>query len=217
MPYKQVPVSPMGGNGQTPEPAFVPDPELKPSGRRYPTWYKLKILQEADACTQDGQIGALLRREGIYHCTLTCFRRQRASGMLGNSAKEPSGKETPAEIAVVKKADAKETAATEASRQRSSKTAVLSKTAVSSKTAADPDKEASRTITPEQARWTLKLERENRDLRRRLYQAEVLLELQKKVAELFGDSQEGEEADTPESVGPGASEIRKTSRMNGKP
>lgn len=43
---------------------------------------KLRILQEADACTARGQLGALLRREGIYSSYLSDWRRERAAGQL---------------------------------------------------------------------------------------------------------------------------------------
>ena len=48
-----------------------PDPEVseKPVRRRFPAEYKLRILHEADACDEPGQIGALLRREGLYSRT----------------------------------------------------------------------------------------------------------------------------------------------------
>ena len=62
----------------------VPDPEVlaKPERRRYSTEYKLKILQEADACTEPGQVGSLLRREGLYSSLLRLWRRQRDLGVL---------------------------------------------------------------------------------------------------------------------------------------
>jgi len=69
------------------EKAFCsPDPQVIPGtsefGNRYPRAYKLQILQETDACTKPGQLGQLLRRAGLTHATLTCFRRQRATGAL---------------------------------------------------------------------------------------------------------------------------------------
>ena len=61
-----------------------PDPEVpeKKPRRKYTAKYKLRILEEADACTQLGQIGALLRREGLYSSSLTTWRRQREKGLL---------------------------------------------------------------------------------------------------------------------------------------
>ena len=49
--------------------------------RRFTTQYKLEILRKADACTQAGQLGALLRREGLYSSLLTTWRRQREQGL----------------------------------------------------------------------------------------------------------------------------------------
>ena len=65
-------------------PVSVPDPEVleRPRRRRFTAAYKLRILQEADALRQLGQIGALLRREGLYSSHLTTWRRQRDTGAL---------------------------------------------------------------------------------------------------------------------------------------
>jgi transposase-like protein len=51
--------------------------------RRFSAEYKLGILRQADACTGAGEIGALLRREGLYSSNLTKWRRQREEGLLG--------------------------------------------------------------------------------------------------------------------------------------
>lgn len=51
--------------------------------RRFSTEYKRRILQEADQCRQPGQVGMLLRREGLYSSHLSCWRQQRESGELG--------------------------------------------------------------------------------------------------------------------------------------
>ena len=61
-----------------------PDPEVteKPKRRRFNAEYKLKILAEADACTEAGQLGALLRGEGLYSSHLSTWRRQRDAGAL---------------------------------------------------------------------------------------------------------------------------------------
>jgi len=62
----------------------VLDPEVaeKPKRRRFSAEYRLRIVQEADACKQAGEIGALLRREGLYSSLLTAWRRQRHAGAL---------------------------------------------------------------------------------------------------------------------------------------
>ena len=60
----------------------------KPARRRFTAEYKRRILQEASACGP-GEIGALLRREGLYSSHLTFWRRQHATGELtGLSAKK---------------------------------------------------------------------------------------------------------------------------------
>jgi transposase-like protein len=57
----------------------IPDPEVAEVAkrRRFTAEYKIRILREADACKGDGDIGALLRREGLYSSNLTAWRRQR--------------------------------------------------------------------------------------------------------------------------------------------
>ena len=61
-----------------------PDPEVseKAKRRRFSAEYKLAILREVDACTEPGQIGALLRRERLYSSHLVDWRRQRDTGAL---------------------------------------------------------------------------------------------------------------------------------------
>ena len=62
----------------------VADPQVlqKPTRRRFTTADKLRILKEADACDQPGELGALLRHEGLYSSNLANFRKQRAQGRL---------------------------------------------------------------------------------------------------------------------------------------
>lgn len=57
----------------------VPDPEVaaRPKRRQFTAEYKLRIVREADACKGLGEIGALLRREGLYSSHLVVWRRQR--------------------------------------------------------------------------------------------------------------------------------------------
>jgi hypothetical protein len=63
----------------------VPDPEVLPKAKRrnFTQKEKLHILQLANECTQHGQVGALLRREGIYSSYLTTWKDQRDKGLLG--------------------------------------------------------------------------------------------------------------------------------------
>ncbi len=62
----------------------VPDPEVPPRAKRrqFSPEYKKRILEEADACTERGQLGALLRREGLYSSHLDKWRQQREQGTL---------------------------------------------------------------------------------------------------------------------------------------
>jgi transposase-like protein len=64
--------------------ARTPDPEVepKPERRQFSAAEKLRILEEADRCTVPGQIGALLRREGIYSSHLSKWRWLRKQGHL---------------------------------------------------------------------------------------------------------------------------------------
>ncbi len=65
-------------------PAGVPDPELVEQAKRrsFTAKYKLEILAKADACTRPGEIGELLRREGLYTSHLTYWRKQVRDGAL---------------------------------------------------------------------------------------------------------------------------------------
>jgi transposase len=54
----------------------------KAERRRFPAEYKLKVLRESDDCKESGEIGALLRREGLYWSNLTNWRKQRERGEL---------------------------------------------------------------------------------------------------------------------------------------
>lgn len=122
------------GNGQ----AIVltrPDPEVvvKAQRRRFTAEYKHRILQEADACTHSGEIGALLRREGLYSSHLTTWRHQRARGELQGLTPAKRGR----------KADL-------------------------------------------QALENARLVRETERLKAQLVRAEFIIEVQKKVSQLFG-------------------------------
>lgn len=66
------------------DPTVIPDPEVpeKISRRKFTAAYKLRVLQKAEQCLQPGDIGVLLRREGLYSSHLTSWRRQRENGIL---------------------------------------------------------------------------------------------------------------------------------------
>jgi predicted nuclease with TOPRIM domain len=100
-------------------------------------------LQEADACREPGQIGALLRREGLYSSNLTNWRKQQKKGLL--SALNP--------------------------------------------------KKRGRKAVPKNplAERVAQLERENRQLAEKLKKAETIIDVQKKISEILGISQNSDE------------------------
>ena len=117
-----------------------PNPEVIPKAQRrqYTGEYKRRILQEYEACTEPGEKGALLRREGIYSSNIHTWQRQRERGELAGLATKKRGPK------------------------------------------ADP-------VAAENAQ----LRRENERLRKRLEQAELIIEVQKKVSQIMGGA-EGE-------------------------
>jgi transposase-like protein len=119
-------------------PKVVPDPEVpeKTVRRKFTAAYKLRILKEAENCTELGQIGALLRREGLYSSSLTSWRRQVAQGLVPKKRGPAAQK-------------------------------------------ADPH-----------VRRIAELEKENEKLAHKLKQAELIIDVQKKVAELLKGSSE---------------------------
>lgn len=70
-------------NGRAP--IHTPNPEVVPHAtrRRFSAAYKRRIVAEAEACSDRGAIGALLRREGLYSSHLSNWRRELAAGTLG--------------------------------------------------------------------------------------------------------------------------------------
>jgi transposase len=116
--------------------ARLPDPEVVPKARRrqFTAKYKLRVLEEAERCTERGQIGELLRREGLYSSHLSKWRQQRARGQLQGLAPKKRGRKGQ-----------------------------------------DPS-------VAELAR----LRRENERLRVQLEQAEIIIDVQKKLAQLLG-------------------------------
>lgn len=115
------------------------DPEVveKAKRRTFTAEYKLRILREVDACTANGEIGALLRREGLYSSHLTDWRRQRERGELEALTPKQRGRKA-------------------------------------------------KPVDPAKTRLA-QLERENARLLKRLEQAEIIIEVQKKVAALLGN------------------------------
>ena len=72
----------------------VPDPEVpaKAKRRKFTAAYKLRVLAEADGCTGLGEIGRLLRREGLYSSHLSDWRRARQRGSLRALAPKKRGR-----------------------------------------------------------------------------------------------------------------------------
>ena len=120
----------------------LPDPEVpeKKPRRRFTAAYKLRILQEYETCREPGEIGALLRREGLYHSNISTWRKQRDQGALQGLTPRKRGRKT-------KKPDP-------------------------------------------MAQKVARLERENRQLAKKLKQAETIIEVQKKISEILGIPQE---------------------------
>lgn len=87
-----------------------PDPEVRPKAtrRRFSAAEKVRILEAADACRKPGELGALLRREGIYSSLLSKWRDQRAKGSLQaltpqQRGRKPQQDPREAELAAVRR------------------------------------------------------------------------------------------------------------------
>lgn len=95
-----------GGEPSEPERSCAPKTEAcsSPPGaevsdratrRRFSAKYKLEIVQEADRCDKPGQIGALLRREGLYSSQLAAWRNLRDAGALHGLSDKKRGPKPP--------------------------------------------------------------------------------------------------------------------------
>lgn len=75
-------------------PPPVPDPEVRERAarRRFTAEYKGRVLRQADACAGTGELGALLRREGLYSSHLTTWRRQREQGVQAALSPQKRGR-----------------------------------------------------------------------------------------------------------------------------
>ena len=124
----------------------MPNTEVvaKAKRKQFTVAEKQRILREVDACQGSGEIGAMLRREGIYSSYLTTWRRQRDSGELqGMSSQKRGPKPNPDAIELAK------------------------------------------------------LRREHERLKERMRQAELIIEVQKKVALMLGVNLEAPNLDDP--------------------
>lgn len=115
--------------------AVDPQVPAKAARRRFSGEYKRRIVREADAARDAGEIGALLRREGLYSSHLVTWRRARERGELAGLSPKRRGRKEKA-------------------------------------------------VNP-LAKRVADLERDKRRLERRLEQAELLLEIQKKASQLL--------------------------------
>ena len=81
--------APAAGNGRP-----IPDPAVaeRPVRRRFTAEYKRGILREADRAIESGQLGALLRREGLYSSHLSTWRQQRDAGTLAGLTPKHRGR-----------------------------------------------------------------------------------------------------------------------------
>jgi transposase-like protein len=81
---------PASGNGA----CVAPDPEVveKPKRRQFTAELKRRIVAEAEACTEPGEIGALLRREGLYSSVLSSWRRQAKAGAADSLTPKKRGR-----------------------------------------------------------------------------------------------------------------------------
>jgi len=95
------------GAPSPPSVLVVADPEVseKAKRRRFSAEYKLRILLEADACTEPGEIGALLRREGLYSSHLGVWRRQREEGTIQGLTPRKRGRRTQPKNPLSKKVE----------------------------------------------------------------------------------------------------------------
>jgi len=93
---------PAAGNGKP-----IPDPAVleKPVRRRFTAEYKLRILQEAERSTASGQLGAMLRREGLYSSLLSTWRRQRDEGTLAGLTPKRRGRKANPDAPVIAEND----------------------------------------------------------------------------------------------------------------
>ncbi len=73
-----------GSNGKESTEIPIPDPEVSalPKRRRFTAAFKAQVVEEAERCTQSGEIGALLRREGLYSSQLSQWRKLYRAGAL---------------------------------------------------------------------------------------------------------------------------------------
>ncbi len=73
----------------------------KAQRRQFSAAYKMRICAEADTCTKPGELGALLRREGLYSSTLRRWRQKRDEGVVGGLSPKKRGPKVAADAALM--------------------------------------------------------------------------------------------------------------------
>jgi transposase len=103
----QLSSSPAASNGRLR--ADATDPEVMPPRhrRQFTATYKQGILEEADRCRQPGEVGALLRREGLYSSHLTRWRVQLRAGQLEPRKRGRKANPQATEVARLQRANAR--------------------------------------------------------------------------------------------------------------
>lgn len=101
-------VDPIGIEAPATEERYKPDKSGAGGARRYSRAYKERILDAADGCGK-GELGALLRREGLYHSTLRDWRKQRAAGRWDGSgqARKEAARAEAKELARLRRENAR--------------------------------------------------------------------------------------------------------------
>lgn len=94
---------PVSSNGNRQRMSQEPDPQVVPKAerRKFSAEYKLRILTEADECTVRGELGALLRREGLYSSHLDKWRKQRERGALAGLRGQKRGRKPDPQAAEI--------------------------------------------------------------------------------------------------------------------
>ena len=120
-------------NGKSAGAGMKTEVVAKGKRRQYPAEYKLRILREVEECKGSGEVGALLRREGLYSSLVSKWREQRERGSLTGLSGQRRGPKVDL-----------------------------------------------------QAKELERLQRENKRLQEKLERAELIIDVQKKVARLLG-------------------------------
>lgn len=97
----EVDVEAVAVDGESPTLAS-PEVEMRPKRRRFTAEYKARILREVERCSKAGEIGALLRREGLYASHLITWRRQVQKDGVGGLSRKRGRKADP-EISLARK------------------------------------------------------------------------------------------------------------------